>query len=77
MVLDRCESSEHAATCCHECPLCGQVRMTSDPVTIKSRTGRGWARNDEDGSHVFEPFMRSHSSMAEHESDYASAFQFS
>lgn len=30
MVVDRCESSEQVTTCWHQCPLCKQVRLTSE-----------------------------------------------
>jgi hypothetical protein len=53
MVLDRCESSEHATTCWHQCPLCKQVRLTSDPVPASSVSGNAFNRYD-DGSYLVE-----------------------
>lgn len=50
MVVDRCESSEYATTCWYQCPLCKQVRLTSDPVTTRaSLVGSAWHNDDEGG----------------------------
>ena len=31
MVTEHCESGSSATTCWHSCPLCRQVRLTSEP----------------------------------------------
>lgn len=31
MVTEHCESGASATTCWHSCPLCRQVRLTSEP----------------------------------------------
>lgn len=47
MVLERTESSGHAMTSWHQCPLCKQVRMTSDPVSASSeRINRAYLYDD-------------------------------
>ena len=47
MVLERTESSHHAMTSWHQCPLCKQVRMTSDPVSAGSEcTNRAYLNDD-------------------------------
>lgn len=54
MILDHCESSEHATTCWHQCPVCKQVRMTSDPKVGKSSLAMS-TRKDEDRGYSAEP----------------------
>lgn len=54
MVLDRCESSDHATTCWHQCPVCKQVRMTSDPHAASSSM-MVRARKDDDSGFAAEP----------------------
>lgn len=47
MALERTESSNHAMTSWHQCPLCKQVRMTSDPVSASSeRSSRAYLYDD-------------------------------
>lgn len=54
MMLERCESSSHATTSWHRCPVCKQVRMTSDPQ--KSSFSRVMSTlKDEDRIDVSEP----------------------
>lgn len=36
MVVDRQESSDQVTTCWHLCPLCKQVRLTSEPESVLS-----------------------------------------
>ena len=54
MILDRCESSDHATTCWHSCPVCNHVRMTSDPKVGKSSMTLA-ALKDEDRGFSAEP----------------------
>ncbi len=56
MILDRCESSEHAITCWHQCPVCKQVRMTSDPKVGKASLSMS-TRKDDDSGYSAEPDM--------------------
>ncbi len=48
MVVDRCESSDHATTTWHQCPLCKQVRLTSerDPAKGRQNTAEMYADDD-------------------------------
>jgi len=50
MVVDRCESSEHATTCWHQCPLCKQVRLTSERAPASARHASSVARQAEDST---------------------------
>lgn len=49
MLLDRCESSNHATTCWHRCPVCKQVRMTSDPQAVSSSLTVSARKDDDHG----------------------------
>lgn len=54
MMLERCESSTHATTSWHRCPVCRQVRMTSDPQSA-SRSHAVTTLKDEDRVYATEP----------------------
>ncbi len=54
MILDHSESSQHAITSWHQCPVCKQVRMTSDPKAGKASLAVS-TRKDEDSRYSAEP----------------------
>ena len=53
MVIDHCESSDHATTCWYQCPVCKQVRLTSEHQSLKDQ-GVTALRPDDDGAAVNE-----------------------
>lgn len=40
MTVERCERGHGATTCWHQCPVCGQRRMTSEPGAYVARGAR-------------------------------------
>jgi hypothetical protein len=56
MVVDHCESSQHATTCWHHCPLCKHVRLTSEKEIAGTRSQLATvAHKDDDGGYAAEP----------------------
>ncbi|MFK7854444.1 MAG: hypothetical protein AB8B79_10040 [Granulosicoccus sp.] len=54
MVVDHCESSQYATTCWHHCPLCKQVRLTSEETNGALAQLAQVAHTDDDGGYPSE-----------------------